>query len=152
VAVAKRGNLLFVKNGHIFVISTELAERAIEGKAYKKTTVEEDDLLRQRLNDLVDKIQFAKRPLPRRPRRPPMLPRRRNNVRAIRSAHDARAATEADLPAIVEIYNSTIPGRMVTADLEPVTVESRRAWFQAHQCQTVRCGCWPMNATPSPPG
>jgi len=44
-----------------------------------------------------------------------------------------RDATEADLPAIVEIYNATIPGRMVTADLEPVTVESRRAWFAAHQ-------------------
>jgi len=44
-----------------------------------------------------------------------------------------RDATEADLPAIVAIYNTTIPGRMVTADLEPVTVESRRAWFTAHQ-------------------
>ena len=62
VVVAKRGNLLFVKNGHIFVISTELAERVIEGKAYKKTTAEEDDILRTRLNDIVDKIQFAKPP------------------------------------------------------------------------------------------
>lgn len=44
-----------------------------------------------------------------------------------------RDATEADLPAIVEIYNATIPGRMVTADLQPVTVESRRPWFAAHQ-------------------
>ena len=44
-----------------------------------------------------------------------------------------RLATEDDLAAIVEIYNSIIPGRMVTADLEPVTVESRRAWFLAHQ-------------------
>src|SRR5882724_10304669 len=44
-----------------------------------------------------------------------------------------RDATEADLPAIVEIYNATILGRMVTADLDPVTVESRRAWFAAHQ-------------------
>lgn len=44
-----------------------------------------------------------------------------------------RAATEADLPAIVAIYNSIIAGRMVTADLEPVTVESRRAWFTTHQ-------------------
>lgn len=41
-------------------------------------------------------------------------------------------ATLADLPAIVEIYNSTIPGRMVTADLEPVTVEARRPWFERH--------------------
>ena len=44
-----------------------------------------------------------------------------------------RLATEHDLPAIVEIYNSIIAGRRVTADLEPVTVESRRAWFAAHQ-------------------
>ena len=44
-----------------------------------------------------------------------------------------RDATAADLPAIVEIDNSTIASRMVTADLEPVTVESRHAWFAAHQ-------------------
>ncbi|MED4205107.1 N-acetyltransferase family protein [Neobacillus mesonae] len=37
-----------------------------------------------------------------------------------------------DLPAIVEIYNSTISSRMVTADLEPVSVESRLRWFQEH--------------------
>ncbi len=42
-------------------------------------------------------------------------------------------ATVADLPAIVAIYNSIIPGRMVTADLEPVSVEARRPWFDAHQ-------------------
>ncbi len=43
-----------------------------------------------------------------------------------------RDAVEADLPAIVEIYNATIPGRGVTADLEPVSVESRVGWFHAH--------------------
>ena len=43
-----------------------------------------------------------------------------------------RDATEADLPAIVAIYNAAIPGRTATADLEPVTVESRRGWFAAH--------------------
>lgn len=43
-----------------------------------------------------------------------------------------RDAQPTDLPAIVEIYNSIIPGRMVTADLEPVTVESRKPWLQAH--------------------
>jgi phosphinothricin acetyltransferase len=43
-----------------------------------------------------------------------------------------RDAVPADLPAIVAIYNSIIPGRMVTADLEPVTVESRVPWLQAH--------------------
>lgn len=44
-----------------------------------------------------------------------------------------RLATLADLPVIVDIYNSTISGRMVTADLEPVSVESRLPWFHAHQ-------------------
>ena len=47
-----------------------------------------------------------------------------------------RDAREADLPAIVEIYNATIPGRMVTADTEPVSVESRVAWFHAHNPRT----------------
>ncbi len=46
-----------------------------------------------------------------------------------------RDATEADLPAIVEIYNATIPGRMVTADTEPVSVPSRLPWFHAHNPQ-----------------
>ncbi len=44
-----------------------------------------------------------------------------------------RDAAEADLPAIVEIYNAAIPGRMATADLEPAMVELRRDWFAEHQ-------------------
>jgi len=44
-----------------------------------------------------------------------------------------RDATLTDLPEIVAIYNSTIPGRMATADTEPVTVADRMAWFQRHQ-------------------
>jgi L-amino acid N-acyltransferase YncA len=43
-----------------------------------------------------------------------------------------RDAALADLAEIVEIYNTSIPGRLATADLEPVTVESRREWFMAH--------------------
>ncbi len=43
-----------------------------------------------------------------------------------------RDATIEDLAAIVAIYNSAIPGRMATADLEPVSVPSRRAWFNEH--------------------
>lgn len=62
IPVAKRGNLLFVRNGHIFVISTELAERIIEGRSYTKTTAEEDEILRGRLNDIVAKITFAQPP------------------------------------------------------------------------------------------
>ncbi len=44
-----------------------------------------------------------------------------------------RDALESDLPAIVDIYNSTVPGRMVTADTEPVAVDSRKEWFHAHK-------------------
>jgi L-amino acid N-acyltransferase YncA len=45
---------------------------------------------------------------------------------------EIRDAVKADLPAIVEIYNSTVPSRMVTADIEPASIESRRAWFREH--------------------
>ena len=47
-----------------------------------------------------------------------------------------RDARETDLPRIVEIYNASIPGRMATADTEPVTVESRREWFHSHNPQS----------------
>lgn len=43
-----------------------------------------------------------------------------------------RLAELKDLPAIVEIYNLSIPGRLATADTEPVTVESRLEWFHSH--------------------
>ena len=43
-----------------------------------------------------------------------------------------RTAVEADLPAIVAIYNASVPGRMATADTEPVSVASRREWFAEH--------------------
>jgi phosphinothricin acetyltransferase len=43
-----------------------------------------------------------------------------------------RDATIADLPAIVEIYNSTVAGRMVTADTEPVSAGSKEKWFHEH--------------------
>jgi len=58
--VAKRGNILFVKYGHIFVVSTELAERVLERTTYKKTVAQEDELLRQRLLDLLAKMDFTK--------------------------------------------------------------------------------------------
>lgn len=45
---------------------------------------------------------------------------------------EIRDAVEADLPIIVEIYNSTIPSRIVSADTEPVSVEQRLPWFREH--------------------
>jgi L-amino acid N-acyltransferase YncA len=43
-----------------------------------------------------------------------------------------RYAVLEDLKKIVEIYNSVVPTRMVTADLEPIAVESRLKWFEEH--------------------
>lgn len=41
-----------------------------------------------------------------------------------------RPAVRADLPAIVGIYNAAVLSRTSTCDLDPVTVESRRQWFE----------------------
>lgn len=45
---------------------------------------------------------------------------------------DFISAQQNDLPKIVSTYNSTVASRLVTADLEPVSVESKQAWFDAH--------------------
>jgi len=59
IPTAKRGNMIFVKNGYVYVISTELAERATEGTAYHKTSDEEDAILRDRLIDVTRKMHFT---------------------------------------------------------------------------------------------
>jgi phosphinothricin acetyltransferase len=43
-----------------------------------------------------------------------------------------RDAVETDLPAIIAIYNAAVATRMSTAQLEPVTIESRRDWLGDH--------------------
>ena len=43
-----------------------------------------------------------------------------------------RDALEADLPAIIEIYNAATATRISTALLEPVSVEERLPWFRRH--------------------
>ena len=42
-------------------------------------------------------------------------------------------ASVQNLNDIVAIYNSTISSRMVTADLEPVSPESKISWFYEHK-------------------
>jgi len=64
VFVAKRGNVLFVRDGHVYVLSMELAERALERRTYSKTTEEEDELLRRRLLELYGRITFTSTPAP----------------------------------------------------------------------------------------
>jgi phosphinothricin acetyltransferase len=44
-----------------------------------------------------------------------------------------RDAKQFDLEKIVEIYNSTIESKMVTADTEPASVASRQNWFDEHK-------------------
>ena len=41
-----------------------------------------------------------------------------------------RDASEDDLPAIIEIYNESIPAGRSTADTEPITVAERLEWFR----------------------
>jgi L-amino acid N-acyltransferase YncA len=43
-----------------------------------------------------------------------------------------RYATLEDLPEIVAIYNTTIPGKIVTADLTPVSIADKLNWFHQH--------------------
>lgn len=56
---AKRGNLVFVKNNYVYVISIELAERILEHRSYNKTTEEENAILKTRLLDLAVKLEFT---------------------------------------------------------------------------------------------
>jgi phosphinothricin acetyltransferase len=44
-----------------------------------------------------------------------------------------RYAVESDLPALTEIYNHYVVNTPATFDLEPFTVESRRAWFSHYR-------------------
>jgi L-amino acid N-acyltransferase YncA len=43
-----------------------------------------------------------------------------------------RDAVEADLPAIIDIYNVAVTTRIATAQLQPVTLEERRDWLKEH--------------------
>lgn len=68
VPAAKRGNLLFVQNDCIFILSMELAERVTQRSTFQKTADEENELLRERLLEFLQKMQItAPRPPTRRP-------------------------------------------------------------------------------------
>ena len=48
-----------------------------------------------------------------------------------------RIASLDDLSAIVGIYNEAVEQRFATADLQPVTIDQRRAWFDEHHPSTL---------------
>ncbi len=50
-----------------------------------------------------------------------------------------RPATEADLPAILDIYNEVIANTTAAYVYEPHTLEMRRAWFEE-----LKTGGWPV--------
>jgi len=56
--VAKRGNLTLMRDGFVYVLSIELAERAVQRLSYNKTVAEEDELLRKRLLELFARMTF----------------------------------------------------------------------------------------------
>lgn len=60
--VAKRGNLLFVKYGHLYMVSIELAERLTEGHTYRRTPEEENQLIRERLESIINLMEFVRPP------------------------------------------------------------------------------------------
>ena len=57
--LAKRGNLVFINNNFVYVISIELAEKALERSSFKKTIAEEDAILRTRLLGFLAKVTFS---------------------------------------------------------------------------------------------
>jgi len=57
-----------------------------------------------------------------------------------------RHAQTDDLAAIVAIYNASIPGRLATADTEPVAVATRQAWFRDFNPEARPL--WVIEATP----
>ena len=56
--VAKRGNLMFVHNSHLYVVSTELAEKVLQPRTFSLTEEEQNTLLRERLLKLIGRMAF----------------------------------------------------------------------------------------------
>ena len=57
--IAKRGTLLFVRHRHVYVVSTEFSERALQRSTYNLTTEQEDDQLATRLTAIVGRMTFT---------------------------------------------------------------------------------------------
>ena len=55
---AKRGTLLFARLGHVYVVSTELAERATQRSTYQQSVEKEDAVLNERLTALASRFIF----------------------------------------------------------------------------------------------
>ncbi len=58
-AVAKRGTLIFVRDRHVYAVSTELAERVTQRSTYRLTKEEEDTQLSTRLAAILERMSFT---------------------------------------------------------------------------------------------
>ncbi len=55
---AKRGTLVFVRRRHVYVVTTELAERVMQRSTYKQTVEQEDEQLSTRLQAIAGRMTF----------------------------------------------------------------------------------------------
>lgn len=63
----------------------------------------------------------------------------RDAITSVHTGVPVRAATRADVPAILEIYNHAVIHTTASYDLEPVSLESRLDWYD-HKVQEG----WPV--------
>ncbi len=56
---AKRGTLIFVRHRHVYAISTEISERAMQRSTYRLTREQEDEKLSARLLALSGRLTFT---------------------------------------------------------------------------------------------
>jgi phosphinothricin acetyltransferase len=61
-----------------------------------------------------------------------------------------RLATAADLPAINAIYNHYVPISTTTYDYQPMSLETRRKWFEAREATHPVTAAYYDDAEPSP--
>src|SRR5262245_26514954 len=59
-----------------------------------------------------------------------------DDISIVKEISMIRIAAFDDLPEIVAIYNEAVAHRFATADLKPVTVDQRVAWFREHDSAT----------------
>src|ERR1043165_2649725 len=57
---------------------------------------------------------------------------RRSQTAVTEKEMKIRDATDADLPAILAIYNQAVLTRISTAQLQPVSIEERKDWIREH--------------------
>lgn len=61
-----------------------------------------------------------------------ILEHRQSQTVATEREMKIRDASDADLPAILAIYNQAVLTRLSTAQLKPVTIEERKDWVREH--------------------